>query len=281
MKSSVKTISRRSFLSGAGIAALGVGLARTPINAFGSEPLPPLPWPYPVTDPLDPDEVRKRAYCLYYTEGGCGHGGGQSLIDALAEKMPDPWSSLPRGLYKYGACGVVNWSTLCGALNGSIAVLNILGVHGVLGDALMSYYSTTALPTDALEGWVPDDPSVPIPLTGITTTVANSPLCHISVSKWAAAAGVPVADPSKKDRCAKLVGDIVAYAVELLNNHFVYEVALAPWTPPEDYADCYSCHTQKDMVPSQHGKMDCHDCHDASPPPHGKWEIAPPKKGRE
>ena len=39
MNSRVKTISRRSFLSGAGIAAVGVGLARTPINAFATDSL--------------------------------------------------------------------------------------------------------------------------------------------------------------------------------------------------------------------------------------------------
>ena len=184
-------------------------MARAPVTAFASQALPPLPWPYP-EEALDPERVRKSAYCLYYLEGGCGHGGGQAIIDAIAERTPDPWALLPRGLYKYGGGGAVGWGTICGALNGILAVMDILNVHGKLGNALMDYYSTSLLPTDLLEGWVPDDPAVPIPLIGITATVANSPLCHISVSTWAAEAGVPVADPSKKDRCAKLVGDVEA-----------------------------------------------------------------------
>jgi hypothetical protein len=263
MKPKEGKITRRSFLYGAGTLAVGVGLVRAPATAFASEALPPLPWPYPAAG-LDPDEVRKLGYSLYYLEGGCGHGGGQSIIDALAAELPEPWGLLPRGLYKYGAGGAVGWGTICGALNGVLGVMDILEVHGKLGNALMDYYSTALLPTDALEGWVPDDPAVPIPLIGITKTVSNSPLCHVSVSSWAAEAGVPVSDPSKKDRCAKVVGDTVAYAVELMNDYFLDEVTPPPWEAPEEYAGCYSCHTAP-MVPSQGGKMDCLECHDVSP----------------
>jgi hypothetical protein len=265
-------VSRRTFLTMAGAATVGIGIARTPLTALAADPLPALPWgpQYYPAGGLNADEVRKAAYSLYYLQGGCGHGSAQSIIDALAAQIPDPWSRLPRGLYSYGGGGAVGWGTICGALNGTLAVMDILGVHGKLGNALMDYYSTSELPTDALEGWVPDNPAVPIPLIGVPRTVSASPLCHNSMSKWAAVAGVPVANPATKDRCAKLVGDIVAYAVVLMNNHFLHGVTPAAWAPPASYATCYSCHTSADMVPSQQGKMDCLQCHEVAPA-HGSW----------
>lgn len=286
-------VSRRSFLTTAGGVAVGLGIARLPGTAYADEtlplPLPPLPWwapdkgrEYYPKDGLNADIVRKAAYCLYYKEGGCGHGSAQALIDALRDALEEeggaeadnPWRLLPRGLYSYGSGGVVGWGTICGALNGAIAVMDILGVHGQLGNALIDYFCTEELPTDALVGWVPADDGwvgVPAPLPSIATSVSHSPLCHNSVSMWAAVAGVSVADSSKKDRCAKLVGDIVAKAVELMNARF-HETPDIPaaWVPPASYATCYECHTKADTIPSQQGKMDCLECHDVAPA-HGSW----------
>ncbi len=256
-------LSRRSFLTAAGGVTLGLGIARVPpAAAAAADPLPPLPWKAYYAR-LDPVTVRQAGYWLYYKEGGCGHGAAQSIIDALALEVGYPWGALPRGLYSYGALGVLGWGTVCGALNGAIGVMDILGVHNSLGNLLIDYFCTAQLPTDALVGWVPApaDPKVPAPLPSIATSVSNSPLCHNSLSIWAATAGVPVADASKKDRCAKLVGDIVAHAVELMNA-FILDAYVPPvWAPPAAYADCYTCHTKVDMVPSQQGKMSCPDCH--------------------
>jgi len=277
MKSKELTISRRSFLTGAGAVAAGIGIARTPMTAFadGSTPLPDLPWSGFYQE-LDSNEVRKLAYCLN-KEGGCGHGGGQAIIQSLAMTVGEPWSLLPSGLYKYAGGGAVGWGTLCGALNGILATMNILGVHGILGNALMEYYSTTELPTNELAGWTPDDcggEALPV----VATTVSYSPLCHVSVSKWADAAGVSVKDPLKGIRCGMLVGDIAAKAVKLINAWLIDGQAPPPWVPPEEYADCYSCHTDPAVLPSQAGKMDCLECHDVSPA-HGikPWK----KKGKK
>jgi len=265
-------ISRRSFLTTASGLAMGVGLAQLPGTVHAADALPALPWGpkyYPAYG-LDPDAVAEAAYCLYYTEGGCGHGSAQALIDALgaaleAEEAPvNPWKLLPRGLYSYGAGGVVGWGTICGALNGAIAVMDILGVHNALGNALVDYFCNTELPTTALVGYVPPT-GIPVPLVSIATSVSHSPLCHNSVSNWAATAGVSVADASKKDRCAKLVGDIVAKAVVLMNDRFLSSLTPAAWSPPASYATCYTCHTKPDMVPSQQGKMECQACHDVAP----------------
>jgi hypothetical protein len=278
MKAEQNGISRRSFLTTASGLALGVGVAHLPGTARAADPLPALPWGptyYPKAG-LDPDAVAEAAYGLYYKEGGCGHGSAQALIDALAAALDDegasenPWKLLPRGLYSYGAGGVVGWGTICGALNGAIAVMDIVGVHNALGNALVDYFCNAELPTTALVGYVPPT-GIPAPLASIATSVSHSPLCHNSVSNWAATAGVPVADASKKDRCAKLVGDIVAKAVVLMNDRFLSSVTPAAWSPPASYATCYTCHTKPDMEPSQQGKMECQACHTVARG-HGSWK---------
>jgi hypothetical protein len=280
VKSESHAVSRRSFLAAAGGIALGTGITQISGVALAAEAPPPLPWPYP-TEGLDPDEVRKAAYCLYYLEGGCGHGSAQAIIDALADAAYsglNPWLLLPRKLYSYGAGGVVGWGTICGALNGSIAVMDILGVHAALGNALVDYFCNTALPTSALVGWKPAEDGwsgVPVPLTSTVTHISYSPLCHNSVSSWAATAGVPIwpassQDRAKSDHCAKLVGDIVARAVELMNDKFLNGNTPAAWKPPASYSGCYNCHTQPGMIPSQQGKMECQACHEVAPA-HGTW----------
>ena len=280
MKSNHPNISRRSFLAGVGGAAVGLGITRAPVTAFADEMLPPLPWSGFYAE-LDPDDVRLRAFCLD-GQGGCGHGGGQALIDALAATVGDPWTKLPSGMYRY-AGGGVGWGTLCGALNGTIAVMGLLGVNGILGNALMEYYSTTELPTNALEGWVPCHPDYENcscdgePLPEVVTSVSDSPLCHISVSTWAAAQGVLVTDPLKKVRCGRLVADIAYKATLLLNDYFLNQQRPPAWQPAEEYADCYMCHTPgSETVPSQNSKMNCVECHEPATT-HGVWE----KKGHK
>ena len=280
MKTEESGISRRSFLAAAGGVALGVGIIHVPGTALAADALPAVPWPYPL-EGLDADAVRKAAYCLYYKEGGCGHGSAQAIIDALADASytgTNPWPLLPRKLYSYGAGGVVGWGTICGALNGAVAVMGILGVHGALGSALIDYFCNAELPTSALVGWNPADDGwdgVPVPLPSTVTHVSYSPLCHNTVSSWAATAGVPVwplsdQDRAKSDHCAKLVGDIVARAVELMNDRFLRSITPPAWIPPASYSGCYNCHTQPGMIPSQQGRMACQACHDI-PPAHGTW----------
>lgn len=271
------SFSRRNFFATTGAAALGLAVGRLPGTAYAAEALPPLPWGptyYPAAG-LNAAAVREAGYCLYYREGGCGHASAQALIDALGSTLAsenpaiNPWVMLPRGLFKYAGAGVVGWGTICGTLNASLAVMDMLGVHNQLGNALMDYFCNTELPTQALASYVPPS-GVPAPLPTITRTVSHSPICHNSMSIWAEAAGVPVTHPSAKDRDAKLVGDMVFTAVELLNGYFRQGITPAAWTPPANYGNCYSCHTQPDMVPSEQGRMDCTTCHDMVPA-HGSW----------
>ena len=118
-------ISRRSLFTTAGGVAVGLGISRLSGTAQAAETLPALPWGpsyFPVSG-LDPDAVRKSAYCIYYKDGGCGHAAAQSIIDALGDALAaagatdNPWRLLPRKLFSYAGGGVVGWGTICGSLN--------------------------------------------------------------------------------------------------------------------------------------------------------------------
>lgn len=269
MRAEERGVSRRAFLATAGVAAAGLEIARLPGNvAQAADALPPLPWPYPASG-LNVDQLRKDAYTNHKTiYPGCGFCTSQTLIKAIGDALAaegaasNPWRLLPSGLYRFANGGVLGWGTICGAPNGAIAVMTLLGKQNAVGEALLDYFSTAQLPTDALVGWTP--PGASAPLKAMTATVSNSPLCHISASTWAAAAGVAISDPLKSERCVRLVADVVAKSAELLNISFSGGTVPA-WKAPPGYAECYSCHTTAGMVPSEQGKMDCLECHDTIP----------------
>jgi hypothetical protein len=203
--------------------------------------------------------VRELAYSQYF-QGGCMHGASSGLILAFKEALPGTaWDLIPLGMYKYGSGGVAGWGTICGVLNGVMAVLNLIDLHGKLGNELMGWYSTTLFPTANCDGYVAATGQVAIPDVDVLAhTVSDSPLCHISISKWCHAAGVSVADTTvdglkyKDDRCSKICADTAAKTAELINEYVV------SYVPSEDFAACLACHTQRN---DQIGKMNCSGCH--------------------
>ena len=256
-----KFVTRRKFLTvGAGTAGLILvgSLAGCSANAPATtdpantqSDAPSLPWTY---KKLDVELVRKRGYESYF-EGGCMYGAAKALIATLQETAGGPWKNLPFDAYRYGLGGVYGWGSLCGALNGSLAVIN-LGVknHADLGNELMGWYTLFPFPSDKHESYSKFKNQV--------TTVAMSPLCHVSVTTWAKEAKAKINSDEKKDRCGKLTGDTAARAAELMN------LALTgKFTPtfkiPEEYESCMGCHVGTDSkFDSVQGKMDCLSCHD-------------------
>jgi hypothetical protein len=185
------------------------------------------------------------------------------------------WDIVPTGgtsWYKYGAGGVNSWGTLCGVPNGCIAVLNLMNLNtATFVDQILLHYCQTEFPcrglrdlmSDPTYGW--DTSFGPVPLADdevLAYTIANSPLCHASVSKWAYAAGVDMSAPTpyatahKTDRCAKVAAAGAAFTAELLNG------VISDLTMPALTAECYSCHQpHPSLGPAQQGKMDCLECH--------------------
>ena len=283
-------LTRRSFLSNSAVGAIGLAAvgftAGSLINprevhaanlGIGTVDFPHVA--------LDVDKVRDYGYYCYQKLGGCGLGSSRALIqgflDAHAAAGSDPkgWAQIPLNLYQWGAGGGMGkWGTLCGALAGSLGVLNLMDLHGALGTAVMEWYVKQNFPLANLDNYnasldYAGKGTILAPIKDADVkghSVADSPLCHISVSKWVAAANVKLGDKNaagqglKEDRCGKVTGDTAAYTAFLLNQKLL-GINPAAWAKPAAMAGCYDCHdtygpagiTKKDAQTM----MDCLPCH--------------------
>lgn len=159
-------------------------------------------------------------------------------------------------MFVWARGGVSNWGTLCGALIPAGAIIELVAGKD------------KGLPiTSELLGWYTDNP---FPSTkfdalskfpGQVQTVAKSPLCHNSVSRWLDASKKRVGDPERGDRCAKVSGDVAYRTAEYLNA-FSEGKFVAAWKPSEEYASCLPCHRGANSLrDDQVGYSNCLPCH--------------------
>ena len=72
---------------------------------------------------------------------------------------------------------------------------------------------------------------------------------------------------TKKERCAKVTGEVVYQVVSHLNEYFDGKWTPPKWSPKEEIAHCWKCHGSDDMwhdkvsLNNQQGHMDCLLCH--------------------
>ena len=236
--------------------------------------LPPLPFKYVE---LDPAEVASFAYRSAYAHKkvgngqlyGCAYGTFNAIITELAQKVGFPYTIIPTAIMNYGRAGVLNWATLCGALNGCCAAIQLISPkpEDVI-NALFWWYSNTSLPTfvpssedvdavvNELKAAGKSDDEINAYKTAVQRlntqaqkSVSESPICHISVAEWLYANvdsnGVPIwgADSKEReDRCARLVADAAAKAVELLNQQIIYKNFEKVSPLSSEVQSCLGCH---------------------------------------
>ena len=200
---------------------------------------PPLPWKW---TPIDPLEAGQRAYRLYFnpTRGGCGSGAYLSILSLLKERVGYPWTTLPDMLMSHAAAGYGGHGTLCGSLGGACCIINLVAYDDEhhtfrqMIDRLFYWYSNQEFPTDRFD----DISSMP----GQIKEKAMSPLCHTSVSKWARAAGEEITSEAKKERCAKVTGEVVYVVVTAINEYFAGRWTPPRWEPSDAIRHCIECH---------------------------------------
>lgn len=251
-----KSVSRRRFLLGTtafavGAVATGVISEFNPKSAAAAAPT--VPFPYAA---INVDTVRQRGY-QYYFSGGCMYASARALYDTIIETVGvGSWETIPIDMFKFGKGGALNWGTLCGAINGSLAIIELAAgdaAAATIGPELLGWYTKFPFPSSAHEGYCA--------IKNQVTTVADSPLCHQSVSLWCDAASATVNSVEKKDRCAKLAGDTAARAAELLNDWKANQFAAA-YQPDADFARCLPCHVgPTSRFDNVQGKIDCLECH--------------------
>jgi hypothetical protein len=153
-------------------------------------------------------------------------------------------------MFVYGAGGVSGWATLCGALNGSAAAFQLLSPKpDPLIDALFAWYEREALPN-----YVPKAAKYPN-----IQSVAGSPLCHQSLTKWCIKANKKTYTPERKERCGVLTAAVARQSIVLLNAQLqgkAIDTALAKPT-----TECMSCHEKGGALENSRGKMTCGGCH--------------------
>jgi Putative redox-active protein (C_GCAxxG_C_C)/FlgD Ig-like domain len=219
-------------------------------------------WPYPY-QALDVETVRKYGHDLYYSKGCC-YGSFHALVKAASELIGEPWTSFPSEIMVYGKGGGVGWGILCGAANGPAAFISLVcpttARADVLVNELFGWYTQTSLPTDMSNQYARESAygTNPYP-QDLSQNISGSVLCHVSVTEWCKAAGKLASSTERKDRCARVTGDLAAYAAKILNDEFAGSFA-GLYVPPATVAGCNSCHTigTNNMVAA---KMECTQCH--------------------
>ncbi len=224
---------------------------------------PPLPWDWPTG--IDPLEAGRHAYRSYF-DGGCGHGSYFALLSFLKEKVGYPWTTMPDRMMVHAAAGYAGHGTLCGALGGSSLIMQMVvykegdRTFQQMIDGLYHWYANQEFPTNKFDdiSQVPDQ----------IKTNAATPLCHTSVTKWMHAANASVTSLEKKERCAKVTGEVVYVTVQALNAYTANQWTPAPmWTPAAEIQHCVACHSPDDTFhtntsnDSQQGRMTCTLCH--------------------
>lgn len=264
--------SRREFLKSAGIATLGLvavsGLAGSVLSCAKAPVTPAtpaagpvaVPWPY---QQLDLTAVGKRAYAGF-SAGGCMYGAFEGIIGELRDKIGAPYDTFPTAMMKYGSAGVSGWGTLCGALNGAAAAIYLTtdskAANPVINE-LFNWYGVTELPSFV--------PATPTSTSKIDTSVADSQLCHVSVSKWCTKTGFKITSKERADRCGRLTASVVQYTVDLLNKQAAGTFK-ATFVVPASVTECLACHGKGSAMENVHvsNQDDCTNCHTTLPSGH-------------
>jgi len=261
-----KDLSRKKFLRDSAKYAIGAAVGVAGFNIFsGKETMAEdkgtkYTWPYEYAT-LDAEAARLNAHFLYWNGKDCCTGVFGGICQELSTILGAPWTDFPIEVLLFGRGGGVGWGSLCGALNGGAALISLVVDKSdsvALINELWGWYTTENLPTDAANAVTYEDQTYP---GAIDQNISGSPLCHVSVSQWCLVANKKVHDVERKERCARIAGDIAAKTVEILNAYFA-STFVGTFTDPASNAACTSCHglAVDDNVMTH---MECVTCHTA------------------
>lgn len=210
-------------------------------------------WPYTT---LDPSFTAERAYM---ESGGCMYASFNGIFSKLADKFGEPYISFPIHMMKYGSGGINGYGTICGALNGASAIIGLLAKDKTIQDSMITqlfrWYEKTELPEFIPRKTILDFTPPP--------SVSNSVLCHMSVTNWIKISGYKSDSDERKERCRRLIGDVVSYTTKMLNEYFgnTYKIKN---NNNETVGKCMQCHGNDGKLRNTVGKMDCSSCHEKS-----------------
>jgi hypothetical protein len=164
---------------------------------------------------------------------------------------------LPDHMFHHAAAGYGGQGTLCGSLGAGSAIINLVAKdqnmsHNAIIADLINWYAAAEFPTARFDGICK--------FPGQLSISPNSPLCHVSVSTWTKAAGTKIGTDERKDRCAKVAGEVAYQTVVRLNAYADGKFAASAPGVSEETAHCLSCHGPNGEH-NQMGRMVCSSCH--------------------
>lgn len=175
-------------------------------------------WPWPYT-PLDMESARILGHDSFWSGKGCSYGAFHAIIELLRNAIGTPYTDLPSELMIYGHGGAVGWGTLCGALNGPAGAISLVcnkADSDMLIHDLVGWYTQTDFPSAISNQYAVNHVfNVNNYDQTLLQNQSGSPLCHVSVTEWCNAASFGVTDLERKERCARLTGDVAAQAVKI------------------------------------------------------------------
>ena len=212
------------------------------------------PWKPQVLSPVDAANL---GYSGFYNAGqGCCYGVFKGLVGQMALKYGAPYDTFPLQMMAFGASGVGNWGTLCGSLTGAAAAFGLFYDRNdstEMIDALFRWYEKAELPIFK--------PAIKVKLDFMPPpTVADSPLCHVSVSRWCYKTGNEMHSKERSERCARVTADVAQKAVKILNAKISGKTIDSK--PSNHSVTCNACHDKGKESDIAKGKMDCGTCHD-------------------
>ncbi len=254
------TMSRREMLMSTGGALAGAA-AMTAMPAMAGPTLPDNELWTP--HKLDPAECAPYGYEGYWHKGyGCCHGVFYSIVGVMGEKHGAPYNTFPFRMMEVGKSGISGWGTICGALLGAAAAYAMFWgrkERDPMVSELFRWYEQAALP---IYEPVEADARFKGPQP---TTVCESVLCHISVSKWCLEHGVPAKSKQRSDRCGRITADVTVKAIEIMNAKIDNPQEFAGLYGKQDSLEyCGTCHADGMESPVLKTKMDCTPCHSGS-----------------
>lgn len=262
-----KNLSRKDFLTNASKAAVGVtavaGLSSllTTATASAGTKITPWPWPYQA---VDLEAIRIRAHHLKLNGYECCSGCFGAFVEAQTQLMGDPWTNMPYEVMLYGRGGGASWGTLCGAVNAAAAVISLVVNKENSGPLIWEVYgwaASTILPTDEANQFALDNRYTAGTFNGIALpqSVSGSVLCHASLTNWCLEANKKFNSADRKERCARITGDLAVKTGEVLNQYFAGTFTPQYVTPA--YAQqCLVCHGAN-VLENVRIQESCEPCH--------------------
>lgn len=269
-------LTRKDFLLKASKAAVGItALAgASSLIATATQAKTTVPWPWPYAQ-VDLESIRIRAHFLKLSGYECCSGCFGAFVEAQRQLIGDPWTNMPYEVMLFGRGGGASWGTLCGAVNAAAAIISLVVDKANSGPLIWEVYgwaASTAMPTDEANQFsltnkylLPNSNGFALP-----QSISGSVLCHASLSNWCTTSGKHLNSAERKERCARVTGDLAVKTAQVLNSYFA-GTFVPQFVTPAYAQQCLSCHGAN-VLGNVRTQENCQPCHGN---PHSPSNISP------